>query len=153
VRQLARLTHPSRSTLYRRLTQKLGFPVRHLGWVPHRLSYSQKSKYVELSEELLSILKSQKRRVWHNIVTLDESWLYFRIDHELISLQPSEEAPERERLAIQSEKTALIIVQNPIRFHVVSVLGNGRKFKAAQYMAELLWRLAEWRRNQVGASD
>jgi hypothetical protein len=45
----------SRPTVYRHLAQTLEFHVRHLRLVPYRLSDSQKSKPVDLSEELLNI--------------------------------------------------------------------------------------------------
>jgi hypothetical protein len=38
VRQLSRLTDFPSTTVYRRLTQSLGFVARHLRWVPHALS-------------------------------------------------------------------------------------------------------------------
>jgi hypothetical protein len=72
---------------------------------------SPKSKYVELSEELSSILESQKRRAWHDTVTFDESWIYFRPDHELVWPQLGEEVPETERSTIQSEKMMITIVR------------------------------------------
>jgi hypothetical protein len=74
----------------------LGFHVRHLRWVPHRLSDSYKSRCVELPEELFSVLDSQNPRVGHDIVTLNESWDCFRADWELIWLRRGEEVFERE---------------------------------------------------------
>jgi hypothetical protein len=41
VRQLFRLTHLPSTTVYRSLTQSLGFVARHLRWVPHALSDAQ----------------------------------------------------------------------------------------------------------------
>jgi hypothetical protein len=60
VRQLARLTHLPRTALHRRLPQLLGFSVRHLSWVPHRLSDAQKSNRVDLSRALRSVLRTQQ---------------------------------------------------------------------------------------------
>jgi hypothetical protein len=34
IRELSRLTHLLRTTVHRRLTQSLGFRVRHLRWLP-----------------------------------------------------------------------------------------------------------------------
>jgi DNA-binding transcriptional ArsR family regulator len=56
VRELARHTCLSRTAVHRHLTCSLGFAVRHLRWVPHRLSPGQKAKRVALSRELLSML-------------------------------------------------------------------------------------------------
>jgi hypothetical protein len=73
VRELARHTCLSRTTVHRHLTCSLGFTVRHLRWVPHRLSDKQKTIRVTLSTELLRLLEQQERRPWHDVITLDES--------------------------------------------------------------------------------
>jgi hypothetical protein len=52
VQQLSRLTHFPSTTVYRRLTQSLGFVARHLRWVPHALSDAQKGDRVNLSRRL-----------------------------------------------------------------------------------------------------
>jgi hypothetical protein len=50
VRQFSRLTHLPSMTVYRRLTQSLGFEARHLRWVTHALSEGER---VNLSRRLL----------------------------------------------------------------------------------------------------
>jgi AraC-like DNA-binding protein len=62
VRELARHTCLSRTTVHRPLTYSLGSAVRHLRWVPHRLSPSQKAKGFALSRELLSMLDQEETR-------------------------------------------------------------------------------------------
>jgi hypothetical protein len=44
MRQLSRLIHLPSTTLYRRLTQSLGFVASHLRWVPHALSDAQQGE-------------------------------------------------------------------------------------------------------------
>jgi hypothetical protein len=56
VRELARHTCLSRTSVHRHLTCSLGFTVRHLRWIPHRLSPGQKAERVALSREFLSML-------------------------------------------------------------------------------------------------
>jgi hypothetical protein len=96
IRQLARLTRLRTTTVHRRLTQSLRFQVRHLRWVPHRMSAIQKSNRVELSRTLLFLVTTQQGRCWHDIVTLDESWFYLNTNHELIWLRADEKVPERQ---------------------------------------------------------
>jgi hypothetical protein len=62
VRQLSRLTHLPSTTVYRRLTQSLGFVARHLRCVSHALSDAQKGKRVNLSRRLLRMLEVQRDR-------------------------------------------------------------------------------------------
>jgi hypothetical protein len=73
VLQLSRLTHLPSTTVYRLLTQLLGFVARHLRWVPHALSDGQKGQRVNLSRRLLRMLEVQRDRAWHDVITLDES--------------------------------------------------------------------------------
>jgi hypothetical protein len=73
VRQLSRLIHLPSTTVYRPLTQSLGFVARHLRWVPRALSDAPKGERVNLSRLLLRMLEVQRDRAWHDIVTLDQS--------------------------------------------------------------------------------
>jgi c-di-GMP-related signal transduction protein len=110
VRELSWLTCLSRSNVHRHLTKSLGLTVRLLRWVPHRLTDDQKTIRrrseddqktirrrseddqktirVNLSRELLQVIQTQQARGWHDIVSLDESWFYFSMDHERIWLAP-----------------------------------------------------------------
>jgi hypothetical protein len=101
VRQLFRLTYLPSTTVYRSLTQSLGFVARHLQWVPHALSDAQKGERVNLSRRLLRMLKVQRDRPWHDIVTLDESWFYLSTDYEFVWLPRDTKISERERHTIQ----------------------------------------------------
>jgi hypothetical protein len=78
VRELWRRICLPRSTVHphRRLTQSLRFTVRHLRWVSHVLTAEQKQIRVEMAIELLPVLSVQSTRQWHDIVTLDELWIY-----------------------------------------------------------------------------
>jgi hypothetical protein len=50
--------------------------VRLLRWVPHILTAEQKQIWIQMAIELLQALSVQSTRQWHDIVTLDESWIY-----------------------------------------------------------------------------
>jgi histone-lysine N-methyltransferase SETMAR len=131
--------------VYRRLTESLGFRARHLRSIPHALSEEQITQRIELSRELLRILQVKRDRAWHDIITLDESWFYLSMDHELIWLRHGEKMPERERHTVQSKKFMLTIVWNPRQFHLINVLPKGCKFNSSHYITEILSPLSEWR--------
>jgi hypothetical protein len=65
------------------------------------------------------------------MVTLDESWFYFNMDHQLIWLQPDEKIPERERRTMQSEKVMITAMWNPSGFHLFKLRSKGSKFNAS----------------------
>jgi hypothetical protein len=94
VRQPSRLAHLPSTTVYRRLTQLLGFVARHFQWVPHALSDAQKGERVNWSRGLLRVLEVQRDRTWHGIVTLDKSWFYLSTDYEFVWLPRGEKFPK-----------------------------------------------------------
>jgi hypothetical protein len=105
--------------------------------VPHRLTDDQKTIMVNLSRELLQVFQTQQANWWHDIVSLDESWRYFSMDHERIWLTPGEPIPDREWHMIQSPKLMITIAWNPSGFHIVAVLLNGTKFNASYCATEI----------------
>jgi hypothetical protein len=142
-RQLSRLTHIPSTTVYRRITNSLGFTAHHFRWSPNTLSQAQKKQRVELTRQLLRTLQIQCDRTWHDFVTLDESWFYLTTDHEFIWLPESGEVFERERPIIQSTKVMLTIVWNPREFHSVNILAKRYKFNNTHYITEILLLLSE----------
>jgi hypothetical protein len=51
---------------------------------PPLLTVEQKQIQVQMPIELLQVLSVQGTRQWHNIVILDESWIYFFSEHDLM---------------------------------------------------------------------
>jgi hypothetical protein len=88
--------------------------------------------------ELLQVLSVQSTRQWHDIVTLDESWIYLFSEHDLMETAPGEIVVDRERHTVQSPKVMLTVVWNPIGFHVLKALPKGRKFNAQCYTNDIL---------------
>ena len=150
VRELSRRTCLPRSTVHRHLTHSLGFRVRHLRWVPHFLTAEQKQMRVTMSRELLRVLSVQRARQWHDIVTLDESWIYLSNEHDLMWMAPGETVPDRERQTIQSPKLMLTVVWNPSGFHVVKALPKGAKFNSQYYTNNILVAISDWRQGAGG---
>jgi hypothetical protein len=50
--------------------------------------------------ELLQVLSVQSMRQWHDIVTLDESWIYLFTERDLMWTAPGEIVVDRERHTI-----------------------------------------------------
>jgi hypothetical protein len=118
VRELSRGICLPRSTVHRHLTQSLCFTVRHLRRVPHFLTAEQKQIRVQKAIELLQVLSVESTRQWHDIVTLDKSWISLLSEHDLMWTAPGEIAVDKERHTVQSPKFMLTVVWSPIVFHV-----------------------------------
>jgi hypothetical protein len=83
--------------------------------------------------ELLQVLSVQSTPQWHDIVTLDELWIYLFSEHDLMWTVPGGTVVDRERHTVQSPKFVLTVVWNLTRFHVLKTLSKGRKFNAKYY--------------------
>jgi hypothetical protein len=114
----------SKTALYRWLVDSLHFIVRHLHWIHHKLSDSEKASQVKSNRvELLIQLRNLQLSIRHQecgfILTLDESWFYLPTDHEMTWLPDGDEGPDREKHMIQSPKLMPMCVWNPQGFQVI----------------------------------
>jgi hypothetical protein len=95
VRQLSRLTHSLRRPSITVLPNR--WDVWRVTFARcHMLCQMRKRARGNLPRRLLGMLEVQRDRVWHDIVTLDESWFYLNTDYEFVELPRDEKAPERE---------------------------------------------------------
>jgi hypothetical protein len=59
---------------------------------------------------------------------------------------PGEIVVNRERHTIQSPKFMLVVVCNPIGFHVLKAVPKGGKFNAQYYINDIMVVISDWRR-------
>jgi histone-lysine N-methyltransferase SETMAR len=85
-------------------------------------------------------------RQWHDIVTLDEFWVYLYCEHDLMWMVPGEIVPDRARQTVQSPKLMLTIFWNPSGFHIVKALPKGGKFSTQYYTNDIFIAISDWRR-------
>jgi hypothetical protein len=73
LRQIGRRTLiPTRMVQYR-LLASLEYRIRNIRWVLHSLIASQKQSRIEISQDLLQVLRLVNNHAWKYIVTLDEA--------------------------------------------------------------------------------
>jgi hypothetical protein len=65
------------------------------------LTAEQKQIRVQMAIELLQVLSVQSTRQWHDIVTLDELWIYSFSEQDLIRTAHGEIVVDRERNTVQ----------------------------------------------------
>jgi hypothetical protein len=85
----------------------------------------------------------QTTRQWHDIATLDESWIYLFSEHDLTWTAPGEIVVDREWHKVQSPKFMLTVVWNRIGFHVLKTFPNGRKFNPQYYTNDILAAISD----------
>jgi hypothetical protein len=114
------------------------------------LTAEQKQIQVLMAIGLLQVLSVQSTRQWHDIVTLDESWIYLFNEYDLMWTAPREIVVDREWHTVQSPKFMLTVVWNPIGFHVLKTLPKGRQFHPQYYINAILVAISDWRRQTGG---
>ena len=64
------------TSIWRILTENLGFSKKAAKWVPHQLTPEHKASRVIFSRQCLQRFKDGKSAAWKQIVTGDETWIY-----------------------------------------------------------------------------
>jgi hypothetical protein len=90
VRQLPRLTPLPSTTVYRRLTQSLGFGGASPSMGATCFVRWAKGGESHLSRRLLRMPEVKRNRAWYDIVTFDEPWFYLSTDYEFAWLPRGE---------------------------------------------------------------
>jgi hypothetical protein len=83
IRSLASTIKRSPTTVWTHL-HCMSFVIKHHRFVPQKLSPVQRNERVQHSINLKKIFKSARHRRWRYVLTGDESWFYFTINHEKI---------------------------------------------------------------------
>jgi histone-lysine N-methyltransferase SETMAR len=142
-RELAKATCFPLTTVYRHLTQSLGFTVRYLRWVPHALTEAQIHQRIDLSKRLQALLESIQAGSNQYVITLDESWFYLWSERDRIWLDPGREPPQRGKHITQDEKVMVTIAWGDSGFHLVNGLPKSQKFNGAYYITQILTPLLD----------
>lgn len=143
VRQIAKRTGIPKSTVFDRMTSKLGYISKHLKWIPCLLSDEQKQNRVIISIDLLKVIQKQERQGWKYFVTGDESWFYLSYDYERQWVVSGEEPDFRVKKMISSEKLMISVFWNPNGIVLVDALPKGQKFNSEYYINNILKKLHE----------
>jgi hypothetical protein len=99
---------------------------------------SQKVARVESAILLKMLLLSAKHHGWRDILTGDESWFYFPINDDHISLPEEALTPTRLRQTINTPKRMLTIFWSPLGFPFVQLLPKGQHFNAGYFCENIL---------------
>jgi histone-lysine N-methyltransferase SETMAR len=75
------------------------------GWIPHRLSNSQKADSVELSQHMLDMMQGLGPKRQKDLITGDESWIYCDIQRRGMWAQARDELPPNVKRTISSNTT------------------------------------------------
>lgn len=80
LRSLSTALKIPKSTIHDYL-RRMGYVIKCLRYVPHKLTDSQKVQRVEISIQLLKIIKEARHQSWAFFLTGDETWIYYENDY------------------------------------------------------------------------
>ena len=75
-RSMDELLNTSKNKILRALHDDLKYKKVSFRWVPHELSQKNKEARISIARQMLDIL-SDKNKHWCNIITGDETWVYW----------------------------------------------------------------------------
>ena len=138
LKQIAEETNIPKTTVYRIVRKELGYVLKHLKWIPHCLTSSQKLCRIRLSKNLFPVLQEADRTNYQLFMTGDESWFYLTTDHETQWLPLSKIPSKRAKKMIGSKKYMLTIFWNPKGFQLVKILPDDTTFNDDYFITEIL---------------
>ena len=119
-RDLGRKTNLHKNTVKRIVIDELGLRKTKLMSIPHELTEDMKKKRVEISEELLKILINVPEKEKRNVLTMDESWIFFYNPASSKFISADEERPKKVKKSIGSKKILLSVIWDKIRSKITN---------------------------------
>lgn len=139
------------STIWKHLTESLGFASRCLHWVPHELTDDLREKRIAIGRQLLEILEEAQSSDFRGLVTGDESWFHLSYAPRAVWTISRDEVPTKEKQAISTRKFMLTVFWSVDGFHVAEFLPTGTRFDTAYFAEHIIPSLAT--KLRMGASE
>jgi histone-lysine N-methyltransferase SETMAR len=137
-RHIANVLEKSPSTITRILEDDLEMKYATVQTIPHEIYESTATKRAEESKILLGALRQSSLRNFENLVTGDESWIYYRNDFEHVWISRNERPPTRVSHGIDFKKVMLTVFWSVNGFHVVKLLPKNNHINAEYFVSEIL---------------
>lgn len=144
-RSIARRLCVSPSAITFHLTQKMGFKLKHLHWVPHLLNLSQKFTRKDIAIEMHARLQEVAQANWSYIATGDESWFEYEYTPEARWVLVDRDPGEMENKAFVSKKTMVTIFIGAKGLLLAEVLPHGQHISGQYFLEKILEPLANMR--------
>jgi hypothetical protein len=103
-------------------TDVLGIYKIFYRWVPHLLTPALREKRVEMAQQMLSILKRDRRHNFVHVITGDETWVFYNIPYDFEFGPLGSPRPVVEKKELTKDKVMLIVFWSVEGFHVIEPL-------------------------------
>lgn len=131
-------TNLHKDTVKRIVEDELHFKKVNLKSIPHELTEDLKRKRIEISEKLFKILIDVPEKEKRNILTMDESWIFFDNPPTSKFISDDEERPKKVKKSIGSQKILLIVIWSTCAIEFIDFLPRKKKFNRDYFSEKLL---------------
>lgn len=153
---IATLTAETKSYIQKTIQERTDLKFVIARWVPKLLDKAQKKVRVNACKRLIEDYGSDWDNLYENLVTVDETWIYFKPRENLRSAgewqAPGQRPPEVGRLGLTSQKVMLSVFWNSKGVIHADYLRSGRSINK-EYYSELLkivnFKIPVRKRNKV----
>jgi hypothetical protein len=126
-RKLAQSLGIANSTISGYLTTVLGMKNRHLRWVPHSLTHTQKMVRTKLAQNMLQTLAKHEHKNYHFLFTRDELWIFYVYGHRRRWVASSDDGDEIERPSHFHQQIMFKIFFNGTEECKIAILPEGQQ--------------------------
>jgi histone-lysine N-methyltransferase SETMAR len=137
-RHIAATLEKSPSTITRILENDLEMKYAAIQKIPHQIYESTAIKRCEESKILLGVLRQSELRNFDNLITGDESWIYFRNDFTHVWISRLDNPPSRISHGLDFKKVMLTVFWSVNGFHVVNFLPKNEHINANYFVSQIL---------------
>ena len=141
LRKISKIVQLSKITVKKIIIEDLKMRKVTYKWIPHKLTEDQKKARFEKSKELLSILENSKQ--WGNIITGDETWIYYSNDYSSKWIKENEERPKKVRKTISSKKLLVSVYWSINGMKLIEGLKREEKFNKKYFVETILKNLTD----------
>ena len=146
-RQFSKVTGIPRSSVTYAL-HKAGMHYGNATQVPKILDAMQRNKRVEYCKTMLSILENAERRDFRNIITLDETPLYFDNTSKLGWFSNGKNRPEVERASLKKKKVTLTVAWGVDGAVLVKCCSGENRINTDYFCKTTISGIEEWARKK-----
>jgi hypothetical protein len=140
---LAEIVGVSRHTVKNRLIYELGMKKVSLRWVPYSLTPSQLESRKEGAKQLAQVISQAKKLSYSNLLTGDETWIYFQNSPLSVWVPKSTPRPTCARQTISSAKVLVTVFFSGQKVFHLSVLSQHQTMNSERFISTVLHPLQE----------
>lgn len=121
------------STISSILREELNMEKVNFKWIPYNLSDSNKQKRVVIAHELLNLFSTLHPQELNNVLTQDETWIYFQNPHDAMWLDVSQPVPRRPKPSRYRKKSMISVIWSRSGIKSITLLPQNKHLQQVSF--------------------